>query len=219
MKIIKDLGMMYPNENSKHKYIYWIKLCPICKKERKVRSRPAKKGKVTRCKPCSNIMAKTTHGLTKTPLYKVWTAMKSRCNNSKNEMYKHYGGRGIIVCVEWMNSSTLFIEWAFKSGYSKGLSIERINNDGNYEPENCTFIPLIEQSRNKSIRVDNKTGYRGVTIIKQGRYRAQITYDGKHASIGCFSTATEAAIARNKYIDKFNLKLNKAIIPVANRIA
>ena len=72
-------------------------------------------------------------------LFLVWQGMKNRCYNTKAESYKNYGARGISVCDEWRNSSTAFIKWAILNGYKEGLEIDRIDNDGNYEPSNCQW--------------------------------------------------------------------------------
>lgn len=76
------------------------------------------------------------HGLHKHPLYKVWSAMTQRCENPKNKGYKNYGARGIKVCGEWHDFKT-FYTWCISNGHAKGLSLERINNDRDYCPDNC----------------------------------------------------------------------------------
>jgi hypothetical protein len=81
-------------------------------------------------------------------LYKILTWMKGRCRNQANKSYKNYGGRGIAICEEW-NDYHKFREWAFANGYREDLTIERINNNGNYEPTNCTWISRAEQQKNK----------------------------------------------------------------------
>lgn len=89
------------------------------------------------------------HNMSKTKLYQRWSAMIQRCNNPKNDRYINYGGRGIKVCEEWMDSSN-FIKWALDNGYRDDLSLERKNVNGNYEPNNCEFIPLKQQYENKT---------------------------------------------------------------------
>ena len=89
------------------------------------------------------------HGLTKHPLYKVWQDMKTRCYNNNNVNYKNYGGRGIIVCEEWLNDPKAFYDFALSHGWSKDLTIDRIDNNGNYEPNNCHFITRAENNRNQ----------------------------------------------------------------------
>lgn len=90
-----------------------------------------------------------THGLTYHPLYTVWKDMKTRCLNVKCDAYKDYGERGITICNEWVETPNQFIEWALASGWQKGLEIDRINNNGNYEPGNIRFVTHAENSRNR----------------------------------------------------------------------
>jgi hypothetical protein len=74
--------------------------------------------------------------------------MKRRCYNPRNSHFRYYGGRGITIHDTWLSNPAAFYDWAIDSGYSPGLSIERIDNDGNYEPGNCKFILPAEQSSN-----------------------------------------------------------------------
>jgi hypothetical protein len=83
-------------------------------------------------------------------LYSVWSTMKMRCYNPKRDRYKNYGGRGIIVCDEWLHNPKAFIQWALNNGYKQDLQIDRIDNDGNYEPSNCRFVTQTVNMRNRS---------------------------------------------------------------------
>lgn len=83
-------------------------------------------------------------------LYAVWCAMKERCNNTHNKRYPRYGGRGIRVCKEWSNDFSDFAKWAENNGYRDGLTIDRMENDGNYCPENCRWVTTKQQNRNYS---------------------------------------------------------------------
>ena len=81
-------------------------------------------------------------------LYCVWKTMRQRCNNPTSHDYKWYGAEGVKICEDWNNVDN-FIAWAKKSGYRKGLTIDRINNNGNYEPSNCRWITIQQQQKNK----------------------------------------------------------------------
>lgn len=91
----------------------------------------------------------TTHGYCGTRLYSIYNGMKDRCCNPKNTAYKNYGGRGITICEEWLNSFLIFKDWASNNGYADKLTIDRIDVNGNYEPSNCRWITFKEQQQNK----------------------------------------------------------------------
>lgn len=104
-----------------------------------------------------------THGMTETHLYSVWCGMKCRCNNPHYKHFDRYGGRGIKVCEEWSNSFEPFMEWSFKNGYREDLSgkeqsLDRINVDGDYSPDNCRWISMKKQARNRgdTVYVESK---------------------------------------------------------------
>lgn len=87
------------------------------------------------------------HGMTKTRIWNIWCAMKERCNNPNCSSYHNYGKRGICVCKEWEDFIP-FYEWSLKNGYNDTLTIDRINNDNGYEPDNCRWITRLEQCNN-----------------------------------------------------------------------
>lgn len=91
-----------------------------------------------------------THGRSNTRLYRIWAGIIQRCCNSRNRYeWEKYGGRGITVCEEWKNSFEAFESWALSNGYSDSLSIDRVDVNGNYEPMNCRWATIYEQSNNK----------------------------------------------------------------------
>lgn len=89
------------------------------------------------------------HGLSYHPLYKLLIYMKNRCYSPNNTRYKNYGGRGIKICKEWLDSPKAFVNWALANGYKKGLQIDRADNDGDYEPSNCRFVINAVNNQNR----------------------------------------------------------------------
>lgn len=90
-----------------------------------------------------------THGLSKSKIYAVYCTIKARCNNPNNNVYQYYGAKGVKLCSEWLNFEN-FYNWAINNGYKEGLSIDRINVNGDYEPSNCRWATKEEQSNNRS---------------------------------------------------------------------
>lgn len=189
--------------------------CPYCFSiYETVKFNIPKNGK-TNCGCMTNELKKhTTHNLSKSKIYGVWSSMKQRCFNPKYAGYHNYGGRGIVVCDEWKNDFACFYNWSIKNGYRENLTIDRRNNDGNYKPSNCRWVSIKVQNMNKRYNISGY--YIGVEKTKN-RFNASISIDNKKKHIGSFKTEKEAALARDLYIIQnglghklnFNLKEEK----------
>ena len=216
--LIEDLGMIFPTESSKRKHRYGLYKCGFCGTNFKAITNDINRGDIKSC-GCyhKRRVSEThkTHGLKYTRLYRIWRGIKSRTLNPKYNQYNYYGGRGITICDEWKNDFMSFHDWAMSNGYeeNKGLSIDRIDNDGNYEPSNCRWTTQTIQTRNQGIQKNNTSGYKGVSYYKKlGKYVAQIKVNKKSIFLGSFLTKDEAGIAYNNYIIENNLEgfiLNK----------
>ena len=133
----------------------WNCLCD-CGNTRIVQGNNLKSGTSSSC-GCRKIK----HGQKGTRLYDIWRGMKGRCYKPNHKYYARYGGRGITVCEEWKNSSKAFFEWAMANGYEEHLTLDRIDNDKGYYPDNCQWSTKTEQNNNRCsntiIEINGKT--------------------------------------------------------------
>ena len=143
------------------------------------------------------------HRMSRTKYYCIWIEIKSKCKNKNAHSYHKYGQRGINICNEWDKSFLSFYKYiSLLDNFNiNGYSIDRINNDGNYEPCNIRFANALTQATNTRIRINNKSGYTGIFYRKdRNTYSARIKNGGKYLSLGCYPKLKDAIIARNNYI-------------------
>lgn len=162
---------------NKHKTALWLCKCD-CGNEHVVSSDKLLNGKSKSC-GCYRkrliIERSTTHGLLKggkPRLFIIWNGMKARCMNPQNNNFNAYGKRGISVCAEWEVFSN-FYNWAISSGYSDGLTIDRIDNDGNYEPSNCRWVTAHDNKvkQRKTIFILGKSLSENARVLGIGRHK------------------------------------------------
>jgi hypothetical protein len=148
LTVIEDLGYKQIGESGKYHFV--LVKCD-CGNKREMLYTDVRLGHSKSCGCYSHDKAKerlTKHGHSNTRLYRIWKDMKRRCYSPNRRNYKDYGGRGITVCEEWLKDFINFYNWAIGNGYEDHLTIERIDVNGNYEPDNCCWILRSKQNGN-----------------------------------------------------------------------
>jgi hypothetical protein len=186
----------YKNNNSE----YMLCQCD-CGNTINVKLRDLRNGIIDSCVYCK---AGKRYGIRSHRLYRIWRSMRDRCYNYNNGNYHSYGGRGIKICNEWLNSYEVFYDWAMSNAYKEGLSIDRIDVNGNYCPENCRWATSSQQGMNKRKLLSNRSGYTGIipAVIKNifFGWRSSITVNNKTKHFGTYKTQKEGLAVRNNYI-------------------
>lgn len=218
MNLIKDLGIK--SNLSGNKYRVGLYQCPKCKTKTELythnvkiqlkKSNLSKKPAV--CVKCTLVLRNTTHNKSKTPAYKKWKAMISRCTKPYYPNYKRWGGRGITVCKEWMESFEVFEKWFLQQHYEKSYELDRINNNGNYTPENCRLIPKYKNARNREDSAKKHSKYRYVIWDKnRNKWYVNVpvpNIKGKRKYLGLFTCEEEAQKAIKKFNNSFDNSLD-----------
>ena len=154
---------------------------------------------------CLSKEIRKTHNMSNDPEYKVWASMIQRCSNPNSRSAKNYLERGIKVCERWHSFENFFEDMGKRP--EPKYTLERVDNDGDYQPDNCMWADRSAQSINQRIRKDNTTGHKGVYYKKsEDRYFSSISRDKHRVFLGFFDTKEEAIIARKtaeqNYLDR-----------------
>ena len=201
-KLIGETYLKKPKENSRCRESHGLYECQYCGNEFECLTVRIKSGRAKSC----GCLSGEKHGLESNRFYNTWKNMDKRCNNLKNKDYKNYGARGITICADWLDIRN-FVAWCEETYPNiEGLSLDRIDNDKGYSPENCTWSSRTIQNINQRMKITNTSGYNGIIWNKKNsNWVAVIGIANKKVYIGSFKIKEEAVQARDNYITQNNL--------------
>lgn len=196
-KLIGETWRKYPTETSNQKATYGLFECQYCGEEFEVGVAKVKSGHTKSC----GCLKGDAHGFSYHKFYKTWKHMVGRCTNPKIKAYKNYGGRGITVCAEWLDIRN-FVAWCDLTYPNiEGYTLDRIDNDKGYNPENCRWTDRTTQNINQRIKKNNTSGFVGIIWNPLNKnWRASIRFKNEKINLGSHKTIEEAVQARDKYI-------------------
>lgn len=200
-EVFGNLTVLHEVENAKYKS--WFCQCS-CGNTKQIVQQRLRDGSTQSCGCIKPNKDKFRAIKSLSSLYKVWSSLKQRCNNPNNQAYSLYGGKGITVCDAWMNYNN-FEQWAINNNYNENLSIDRIDGNLGYYPENCRWVTDTVQSRNIK-KYKGTSQYLGVHWDNnRNKWSASISINDKKKWLGYFLEEKDAAIFRDTYIKENNL--------------